>query len=228
MAHVHNTNLKAWPTPFNGVWGRLDWTRDDDSATGRFFTLTALASGTFVCSDAGPEPFARVSGAATTDNSGSNFLSTVALLGMAENRVARFATRLSFSEATESEFYFGWVSQDTDLAGGFNHGFYLRKADGSTALEIVTELSTTEVEAKTVHTVVAGTAFDVAVEVIGLSATEQQVVVYINGLVAYNKKVAGPVTANEVLRLGGEFRSGDTTGTRYVDFVRPLDWEIQY
>ena len=135
-----NPHLKGFPAFNNALAFDIFWNRLTDSTTAHMFTVTAKNSGTFVATAGG---YVLVSGAPTTDDSGSNFLTVMPLLGLGATTICRWTTKLRFSEAAQSELYLGFFSQgDTDIAGGVTNGIYLRKADGSTTLEIVNEKAT--------------------------------------------------------------------------------------
>jgi hypothetical protein len=107
---------------------------------------TALSSGTTAFSTDEKFGVMVLSGAATTDNSGSQVQGDMETISFNAGKKVRFLARLKLSDGTEDEVYAGLGISDTTfldgtgtLAGGLTHtdsvGFY--KPDGSTDIFFV-------------------------------------------------------------------------------------------
>lgn len=174
--------------------------------------------------------WAKISGAATTDNSGHNLMGDASYLILDLGVRAMLWTRVMVTEstssnaATESDLYIGLFKSDTDLTGGFTDGIYFRKDDGDTAVDCGVKGASVASENSNVKTLATSTAYDLIMDIKmdPVTAAKGTVDYYING--EYKGAVSsGSFPLNSVvLTLGAEFLSGDNTGTKiaWIDFFK--------
>lgn len=112
----------------------------DDPNDLQYYTATAIAAGTAaIASEWGGGLL--ISGAATTDNSGSN-LQGPASFGLNSKfgqSVLKFAADVQMSDALNAHFTAGYAQTDANTEGGVTNGIYFRKLDGTRRLFMVIE-----------------------------------------------------------------------------------------
>jgi hypothetical protein len=68
-----------------------------------------------------------------------------------------FETKIKVSDATQSDIFVGFATTDTTIIAGTTDSVGFRKADGSTAVEALTEDNTSETSTASVHTLADAT-----------------------------------------------------------------------
>ncbi|MCW5943886.1 MAG: hypothetical protein KIS66_16770 [Fimbriimonadaceae bacterium] len=117
-----------------------------------------------------------------TENEGVQYQHLVESVLLTTNGQYRWACKASISSATQSDFIAGLCITDTTLLGGMTDGVYLRKDDGDTALDLVVEKDSTEVQWSGIATFDTS-AHEYAIIVQPLNATGYgQVTVLIDGV----------------------------------------------
>lgn len=200
------------------------------------FTGTALNSGTGAVTVDRKFGVYRMSGAATTDNSGYQIQGDMETFSLVAGKRTRFETQLQTSDATESEILAGLCITDTTLidAGGtfavadltFSDGIGFYKPDGATGFYCFINRDSTLVgSAGPFHTLANDTNVRLGIEVRmdPNTAGKGKALFYING-----QQVAGldsttmPYDSEEILTPSVAFNTGDNLGTKTcdVDYVR--------
>lgn len=187
---------------------------------------TAAATGTISMLDSVHGGVLRISGAATTDNSGANVQGDVEFAALRANTETRFITRIRFGNSgstgdtvTQSDFYAGLILQDTDITGGVTDGIYFKKADGAATIECVVERDSVETTSGAIQTLAESTWYELAICVeMSATAGAGKARFFIDGKeVAAIPSTTMPYDGEEYLTPSIEFLSGDNSGTRYVD-----------
>lgn len=204
----------------------------DNEQTVDAFTGTALNSGTGAVTLDRKFGWYRMSGAATTDNSGYQLQGDMETFALVAGKRTRFETKFQTTDATQSEILAGLCITDTTLidAGGtfavadltFSDGIGFYKADGDTAFYcFVIRDSALVGSAGPFGTVANDTDMRLGLEVRmdPTTAGKGKALFYINGA-----QVAGidcavmPYETEEVLAPSIAFNTGDNTGTKTCDW----------
>lgn len=194
------------------------------------FVATLAASGTAAVLDtAGSAHYgvARLSGAATTDNSGANIHQDAETIALVTGKTTLFTARFQLNEttstngATESDFFAGIALQDTAwFSGEPTDGIYFRKNEGDAYLDCVVVRDDVEVGLSlAVATLATGTWYTLEI-VVDMEATAGAgtAYFYLNGtLVGTLYSATMPYSAEEGLAMTAEFITGDNTGTKWCD-----------
>lgn len=214
----------------------VDFTRQDDFGSvaagtsvdgGGAFLSTVVGSGTMTRPT---QPYvggwARLSGAATTDNSGINAQS-IPFVWMAKDKTATFKARAILNEststnaATESDLLLGFSAAGTGLiASAPNDGIFFRKDDGGTNLVAViraggSDIATQTVATfdKTVHT------YGIQVDITSVASTTPtgNVTFTIDGVpvARFTSKQLPATTVPMAVTIA--YQTGDNTGTKWID-----------
>lgn len=128
------------------------------------FIATAVNTGTSAISDAVAGGGLLLSGAATTDDSGQNIQLDATPIKLAANESVRMMGRVTLSDATESDLWFGLAVVDTSIIAGISDFVGFRKVDGSAALECVYIRDSGTAETLAAVTVAANTELTLAFE----------------------------------------------------------------
>lgn len=186
---------------------------------------TVINTGTVAMLDSVHGGVARVSGAASTDNSGANIQGDTEFVALRSNTETKFLARIRFGNSgstgdtvTQSDFYAGLILQDTDITGGVSDGIYFKKADGAATIECVLERDSVEVTSGAIKTLAESTWYELSICVEMAAGGAGTVKFFIDGnLVSTQTSLTLPYDSEEYLTPSMEFMSGDTSGTRYVD-----------
>jgi len=196
-----------------------DFCRAGTFATGDTFTGTAISSGT-LASAAALGGVATLSGAATTDDSGYQ-IQSAACFAVTANKPILFKTRVSLSDATESDLWAGLMPIDTSIiASEPTDLIAFKKADGGTTISacvrVASGTTTAQAISSTLFTAVADTYNILGIAVYpgpaGAADTTSRVDFSINGVVVHRFTGALPA-ASVVLAASLAFQSGTATGT---------------
>lgn len=195
---------------------------------------TALSSGTFAQSTDEKFGVAVLSGAATTDNTGSQIQGDMEFIALVAGKRTRFMTRLKLSDATQDEVLAAIAITDTTLidgtgtmAGGLSHtdslGAY--KPDGSTDIFFYVRRDSVNTNigpfsSKIVAATYAVIAFEVEMDPV--VAGRGKMSCYIDGTqVGVITSDTFPYESEEVLTPSIAFVTGDAllTKTCTVDYI---------
>lgn len=191
------------------------------------FVFTSVSSGTFSAASGAQAVggWVRLSGAATTDDSGGS-IQTVAGHTITPGKPLSIKTRAILSDATESDFLFGWAQTDTSVIAGVTDGVYFLKSDGGTTISCVYKVGSVAVTT----TLAAGTlapgtfTMDTSAHHYGISIiskvsgnTDCAIEWTIDGVVVH--RVTGVTLPAATVILAGTvgFQSGTASGTIYTD-----------
>lgn len=187
---------------------------------------TAINSGTIAILDSVHGGVARLSGAATTDDSGYGIQGDAEYVALRANTKTAFLSRVRFGNTgstgntvTQSDVLAGICVQDTSLLAGLTDGIYFRKADGAATIECVVERDSVELASGAIATLSESTWYDLAIAV-EMSGTAGSGVArfFIDGSeVAAISSLTMPYESEEYLTPSIEFMSGDNSGTRFLD-----------
>lgn len=192
------------------------------------WTATAIASGTAALRDDITGGAIRLSGAATTDDSGVNYQATNSGFGLELGKSVQFLARFRFGESTssnmpdQSDLWLGLANVDTSVVASAPTAFIgFRKDDGDALLDCVIRGAGAEVA------VVLGAAtlaknvwYEVAIQVTPDPTTSGRgsVTYWLNGTQIASITVAAlPMSAASILTPVCAFQSGDNTGTKFLD-----------
>lgn len=235
----------------------VDFNRNDDFGTvaagttsdgGGAFIFSTVSSGTFTRPSTQPYAggWARLSGAATTDDSGGSIQTRDVFSLGTTNKTITFKARAVLNEttstniATESDVFLGLAVMDTTVIAGVTDGFYFLKGDGGTTLSAVmivgSSATTTTVTNssgsvtfdKSVHT------FGIEVQITSISSTTP------TGNVAFHYD-GGSANGGSTVRLTSvtlpattvflaataAFQTGDNTGTKWLDIDYIGGWQLR-
>ncbi len=193
------------------------------------FVNTAVTTGTAAVRDDIQHGALRISGAATTDDSGASLQVDAESLALKADKITRYLARVRLGETTstnvdvQSEFIAGLCVHDTTgtppLGAGMTDGIYFRKSDGAATIDCVVERDSVESVLAAVATLAKDVWYDLAIEVIMSStAGTGEAIFKINGTeVGRIKSTTMPYEAEEILSPSVEFISGDATGTKFLD-----------
>lgn len=194
------------------------------------WTGTALSSGTAAVLDTVPDGVIRLSGAATTDNSGYQIQRSNENIAFEAGRRYTFLARVRFGNtgstgdtALQGDLVCGMCVTDTTIHDGsalaFTDGVFFYKADGAAT---ITGYSRRDSANTTVgsYTVADGVWYDLAIVV--TTSKSSAAVATIDFLV--NGENIGTATTTTLAYEAEEYHtetvafvSGDNSGTRYVD-----------
>lgn len=177
------------------------------------FVATAVNSGTSAISDAVAGGGLVLSGAATTDDSGVNLQLDATPVKLGAGESARMMGRLTLSDATESDLWFGYAVVDTSIIAGISDFVGFRKVDGSAALQAVYIRDSGTAETLAAGNLTSGTEFTLSFETSVDEAGNGSTSFFVNG------KSIGKI--NHSTNHMGEnfntpsiaFQSGTATGT---------------
>lgn len=186
-----------------------------------YFTATAVSTGTAAVNAADGGNL-RISGAATTDDSGSNLQLPNCTLNPTTGSEYHMDGTITLSNVA-MPFLFGFAITDTSLlASAPSDGVYLQKAKAGTALEVVVRRDSSEVKATVPGvTLAASTKYRLGLRVQFDNANPLTaiVTVTVNGDVLYNSTFAN-APHDEILVPSIAINSGSATGTQTAD----IDW----
>lgn len=193
----------------------VDFNTDEDANQ---FVSTTAASGTFSVLDTLQHGFGRISGAATTDNSGSELQYDAANVALATSKHTRFTARLKVSDATQSDLVVGLAVLDTSLfASAPSSAIWFRKDDDDAYLDAVIRSGSSEVASSTgVYTLADDTTVTLSIDVAMTSTSNKGTVTfYVNGTsvaTITNSSLPSSIMAGTVA-----FISGNASGTKTCD-----------
>lgn len=208
---------QSFPSSPTLVGAYYDFTSDEDLNA---FVVTAVNSGTAAVTDNNSAPSGAggvllLSGAATTDDSGANLTGDSEWVRVANGKSYFFQTRVTLSDATESDFLAGVAITDTSLiASPPSDGIYFLKSDGAATLSIVVRAASATVNTISlvnVSTTTMDLAWRLAVDAAGVGVlTAWQDTTQLT-----STRVAVLPTA-EAMTLALASQSGTATGTIYA------------
>jgi hypothetical protein len=192
------------------------------------FTASLAATGTAAVIDTEVGGALRLSGAATTDDSGVNHQATNAGFGLILGKEILYLTRVRFGESTsvdmptQCDFAAGLSVLDTTiLASAPTAGIYFRKDDGDALLDVVIRGASAEVGVVTgVYSVVKDVWYELAIRISPDPSTSGKgsVTFYVDGTqVASLSASSLPMASASMLAPFVSFLSGNALGTKYVD-----------
>lgn len=184
---------------------------DEDLAK---LVITAIASGTTAVADV-KDGGMLISGAATTDNSGSNFQVDAAQVAFGpDDKCVEFLTKVKLNDVVESDLLIGLMDVDTSLLAGHDRGIYFKKTDGAATLSICHRVGGVEEAFPLGFTMTNDT--DTLLGFRYYKQSGQGVIqAAVNGQ-WYGEYSVATLTdeADGLLTPGGEFQSGDNLGTK--------------
>jgi len=200
------------------------------------FTGTALNSGTGAVTVDQKFGVYRMSGAATTDNSGYQIQGDMETFSLTAGKRTLFETKLRYSDATESEVLAGLCITDTTLidAGGtfatadltFSDGIGFYKPDGQTTYYCFIIRDSVMVASSGPFTGPAASTdvrLGIEVRMDPNTAGKGKALFYMDGqLVCGLDSTTMPYESEEILTPSVAFNTGDNLGTKTcdVDYVR--------
>lgn len=173
----------------------VDWADGGDTVTGAKWNHVTTTNATF--SIGALSTRAMTVTTAGADNDGAQFQSAP-FFRLAAGIKWYAKGKLTPSEATQSDFWFGFANIDTDITSTLpiDHFLFL-KNDADTDIGChVSAASTTTGTDSTIDTAVAATQRTYEVKVEGLSATSAKVEFYIDGVLVHSATTTGH-TANQ-------------------------------
>ena len=206
--------LDSFPNSPSNVGKYYDFTTDEELND---FVGTAITSGTAAVTDsnsaiAGTNGVLLLSGAATTDDSGYNLTGDSEWIRIANSKSYWFQTRVTLSDATESDLLAGVAITDTSLiASAPSDGIYFLKSDEATTLAIVVRAASATVASVNIGTMTTS-ATDLAWRLIVDSAGVGNLTAWQDGTQLTSTRVTTLPTA-EAMTLALAFQSGTATGT---------------
>lgn len=192
------------------------------------FVATAIASGTNVVGDTDVGGVARLSGAATTDDSGCELQRDAAWLALPLGKTLRFETRIRFGETTsvlmptQSDFFAGIGTLDASIiASAPTNGIYFRKDDGDDLLDLVVRVAGADsVSSLGAFTVAKDVWYRLGfmVTVDSVTSGKGTVTFYVDGTSygSFTLATGLPLVASMMSEFVA-FQTGDALGTKYVD-----------
>lgn len=184
------------------------------TALGDDATVTATGSSTAVFTDAAGGVLLLTTGGTENDGLNIQALGENFHLGATGIRALYFGARFKISDATQSDFFIGLCDTDTDILGAADDSIGFRKADGSAAVNFVTEKGTTE-------TTLAALTMDTAWHIVEFyyDADAGTLEVFVDG--ASLGFVAVTNLPDEEQRVSVAFLTGDTAAiTMSIDWIR--------
>lgn len=199
-----------------------DFLREDGIADGGAFDFTAIAVGT-LATNAANGGWARISGVATTDDSGGQIQAKGAHVAT-DGKFIGCKTRMQLNEststngATESEWYVGLFPVDTSIVASFPaDGVYFAKADGGTAIQCIVRVGGVNVFSTTITATADKSTHHYGIGIVPSTANGATVEFSLDGVrVARADGLALPASS-VVLTPSIAFQSGDATGTKFLD-----------
>ena len=201
-----------------------DFMTDEDLTE---FVATAISSGSASVIDTDVYGCARLTAAATTDDSGVEVQRDAAWIALATSKRIRYETRVRFGESTSTDmptqcdFFAGIATLDTSIiASAPTNGIYFRKDDGDDYLDIVIRTGGSDVAAVTA---VASLSKDVwyrlSIDIqMDSSSGVGAVTFYLDGTAKYSATFASGLPAStSMMAEFVAFQSGNALGTKYLD-----------
>lgn len=214
-----------------------EWIDFDCEEDETFFTKTALNSGTGVVTTDENFGIYRQSGAATTDDSGSQIQLDMETVSLNAGKTIQFLCRgAKCSDGTQDEYFTGLAITDTTLmdgtgtlAGGLTHtdsiGFY--KPDGESNVYGV--IRRDSVQLATGAFAITNTQYNVFAMDIQMdpsTAGKGTVVFYVNGTeIGRLSSTTMPYDSEEILAPSIAFNTGNNTGTKTCDWDY-IGWSV--
>lgn len=213
------TPFANFPAPNDWFGVFHDFLTDEDITEGVF---TAISSGTNSVIDTIAGGYGRISGAATTDDSGGEWQQDAINFAVTANKKMQFMWKGRLSDATQSDFRAGIFKVDTSIIAGVTDGIFFRKDDGDALLDISVWVGSAELAVFTgVATLVDATEFCIGFEVIPTAEAVSTVNFYTVNLTTLVKTVVGtlPCTlpSTAILAPAFCFQTGDASGTKTCD-----------
>ena len=208
-------NFPAGPARYGYFY---DYHSDEDITEGVF---TAISSGTNSVLDTGPGGLMRISGAATTDDSGGEWQVDSASIVLPVSKTVRMLSRHIISDATQSDFRVGLATLDTSIiASAPTNAVMVSKTDGAATLDFIVIVGgVTTYSQASIATIADATAFELAIEVVvsATSGTADSVRVWFNGTSVVNARAVSVPLATSLMSGVIAFQSGDNVGTKTCD-----------
>jgi hypothetical protein len=205
----------------NGVW--YDFHSDEELTE---FTVTAIAGGSASVVDTVPNGVVRLTGAATTDNSGAEIQRDTASVAFEVSQTYRMLERFQLSDSTQCDFYTGLCTLDTSIIASLpTDGIMLQKLDDAATLDVlVRKAGTTQVTLASVATLASATWYEWALQVAMTStAGSGSVTIWLNDVVVATFSSA--LLPTGMLAEFAAMQSGNATGTKTADVdYLGLDW----
>jgi len=209
---------QSFPRSPDLVGQYFDFTTDEDLNA---FVVTAVSSGTAAVTDnnsgpAGSNGVLLLSGAATTDDSGSNITGDSEWIRITSSKTVWFQTRVLLSDATESDLLAGIAITDTSLiASAPSDGIYFLKSDGAATYQIIVRVGSATNTVATFPALTAATWYDLAFRLAVDSGGVGTLTAWQDGTTMTQSRVASLPTS-EALTAALAFQSGTATGTIYA------------
>lgn len=194
------------------------------------FVATAISSGTSAVIDTEVGGVLRLSGAATTDDSGNEVQQDAGWVLLVTDKRIKFSARVRFGESTstnmptQSDFFCGIATLDTSIiASAPTNGIYFRKDDGDDYLDVVIRTGAAEITAiPAVYTLSKDVWYRLEIDIqMGASSGVGTVTFYVDGTAKYSATYAAGLPAStSAMSKFCAFQTGAADGTKYVD----LDW----
>ena len=190
------------------------------------FTVTTIAGGSASVVDTVANGVVRITGAATTDNSGAEIQRDAASLAFEVSQTYRQLGRFYLSDATQCDFLTGVGTLDTSLIASLpTDGIILQKLDDVATIDVlVRKASTTQVTLSAVATLSSATWYEWALQVAMTStAGSGTVTVWLNDVIVATFSTA--LLPTGMLADFAAMQSGNASGTKYADVdYLGLDW----
>lgn len=203
-----------------------DFMTDEDLTE---FVATAIASGTNAVIDTEPCGVARLSGVATTDDSGCELQYDAGGVALSLSQTIKFSTRVRFGESTSTDmptqcdFYTGICTLDTSIiASAPTNGIYFRKDDGDDYIDLVIRTAAADVIVATAAaTAVKDTWMRLEIQIV-MNATSGSgtVTFYKDGTTIGSFNTTSLPASTSIMSMFSAFQTGNNLGTKYVD----IDW----
>lgn len=204
-------------------------------ATGHKFTGTAISSGT-LATNAANGGWAKLSGAATTDNSGYQIQALGAHVCTSSKPIV-FKTRVQVSEstssnsATESDIFLGLFPIDTSIEASLpDNGIYFVKADGGTTVQCIVRAAAANGLARSIassaFTLVAGTNYRFGIAVFP-NGTDSSVEFTIDDVVVARATGLTLPASTVYLTPSVVWQTGDNTGTKWIDVDYLASYQVR-
>lgn len=213
------TPFANFPAPNDWFGFFHDFLTDEDLTEGVF---TAISSGTNSVLDTLSGGYGRISGAATTDDSGGEWEQDAAVFTIESGKKIQFMWKGRMSDVTQSDFRAGIFKIDTSIIAGITDGIFFRSDDGDALLDISIWQGSAEVASFVgVATLVDATEFALAIEIIPSAEAVSVVNFYSINLTTKVSTLLGsmPCTlaSSVLLTAAYAFQSGDASGTKTCD-----------
>lgn len=213
----HNA-ISQWPRWPNDISVFTRFLSEADEAQ---YTITARTSGTGDVISTVAGGVLRISGAATTEDSGASVQRNEANWNVAAGQELRFLAKFTTNEATQSDIFAGFYATNTNPVAGIANGVFFRKPDGSTRLSVVHAKGSTETVLDTGIDIAANTDYVLGLSVVNLGSdgtnTTGLVVAVVNDRV-FTLPVADLLANTVILRDSFHAESGSASGTFTCDW----------